>query len=89
MLKKRKEYIGSVIRDKMEKTVIVSVQKTVQNKKFKKYVKRTTMFMAHDAQNACHVGDVVKLIETRPLSAKKKWKVLEILKEAKRRVEEK
>ena len=89
VLKKRKEYIGSVVRDKMEKTVIVSVQKTVQNKQFKKYVKRTTMLMAHDDQNACHVGDTVKLIETRPLSAKTKWKVLEILKEAKRKVEEK
>jgi len=80
MLEKRKEYVGEVIQDKAQKTVVVSVQRIVQEKRFKKYLRRTTTFMAHDEENLCHVGDVVKLIETRPISARKKWKVLEILK---------
>jgi small subunit ribosomal protein S17 len=80
MLEKRKEYVGEVIRDQSEKTVVVSIQRIVKEKRFKKYLRRTTTFMAHDEANACHVGDVVKLIETRPISARKRWKVLEILK---------
>ena len=80
MLEKRKEYVGEVIRDKAEKTVVVSVQRIVKEPHFKKYLRRTTTLMVHDETNACHVGDVVRLIETRPISARKRWKVLEILK---------
>jgi len=82
MLKKRKEYVGDVIRDKTDKTVIVAVERIVKDLRFKKYLKRTTNYMAHDPQNACQLGDRVKFIETRPLSARKKWVVLEILKKS-------
>jgi small subunit ribosomal protein S17 len=80
--KKRKEYVGEVVRDKSDKTVVVSVQRIVKDARFKKYLKRSTTFMAHDAENVCHVGDRVRFIETRPLSARKKWVVLEILEKA-------
>jgi small subunit ribosomal protein S17 len=82
MLKKRKEYVGDVIRDKTDKTVVISVERIVKDPQFKKYLKRSTTYMAHDADNACKLGDRVKFIETRPLSARKKWVVLEILKKA-------
>jgi small subunit ribosomal protein S17 len=80
ILKKRKEYVGRVIRDKMEKTVIVTIDRIVKDPRFGKFVRRSSKFMAHDEGNKCHVGDRVKLIETRPLSARKRWVVLEILK---------
>ena len=80
MLKKRKEYVGKVISDKMKKTVMVSIQRIVKEPHFEKYVRRTTSFMAHDEAEICHVGDIVKLIETRPISARKRWKVLEVVK---------
>ncbi len=82
MLKKRKEYVGDVIRDKTDKTVVISVERIVKDPQFKKYLKRSTTYMAHDADNACKLGDRVKFIETRPLSARKKWVVLEILNKA-------
>ena len=82
MLKKRKEYVGDVIRDTTDKTVVVSVERIVKDARFKKYLKRTINYMAHDAENACQLGDRVKFIETRPFSARKKWVVLEILKKA-------
>jgi len=82
MLKKRKEYVGDVIRDKTDKTVVVSVERIVKDPRFKKYLKRSTTYMAHDAENVCRLGDRVKFIETRPLSTRKKWVVLEILKKA-------
>ncbi|MEK7703303.1 MAG: 30S ribosomal protein S17 [Nitrospirota bacterium] len=78
-LKKRKEFVGDVVSDKGDKTVIVSVERIVKDPRFKKYIRRSTRFMAHDAENACHVGDRVKFIETRPLSARKRWVVLEII----------
>ncbi len=81
-LKKRKEYVGQVIRDKTDKTVIVAVDRMVKEPRFGKFIRRTTKFMAHDEGNACQVGDRVKLIETRPLSARKRWAVLEILKKS-------
>ncbi len=82
MLKKRKEYVGDVVRDKTDKTVVISVERIVKDSRFGKYLKRATNYMAHDAENACRLGDRVKFIETRPLSARKKWVVLEILKKA-------
>jgi len=82
MLKKRKEYVGNVIRDKTDKTVVVSVERIVKDPRFGKYLKRTTNYMAHDEANACRLGDRVKFIETRPLSARKNWIVLEILNKA-------
>ena len=82
MLKKRKEYVGDVIKDKTDKTVVVAVERIVKDSRFQKYLKRSTNYMAHDAKNVCQLGDRVKFIETRPLSARKKWVVLEILKKA-------
>ena len=83
MLKKRKESIGRVVSDKMDKTVVVAVDRVVRDPRYKKFLKRTSKFKAHDEKNECHVGDRVKLIETRPLSAQKRWSVLEILERAK------
>lgn len=79
MLKKRKEFVGRVVSDKMDKTVVVAIDRVVKEPRYKKYIKRTTKLKAHDEKNDCHVGDQVKLIETRPLSAGKKWAVLEVL----------
>ncbi len=83
MLKKRKESVGRVVSDKMDKTVVVAIDRMVRDPRYKKFLKRTSKFKAHDEKNECHVGDRVKLIETRPLSAEKRWVVLEILERAK------
>ncbi|HZR45216.1 MAG TPA: 30S ribosomal protein S17 [Candidatus Manganitrophaceae bacterium] len=83
MLKKRKEFVGQVVSDKMDKTVVVAIDRMVRDPRYKKFLKRTTRFKAHDEKNECHIGDRVKLIETRPLSAEKRWVVLEILERAK------
>jgi small subunit ribosomal protein S17 len=77
--KKRKEYIGQVISDKMDKTVVLTVTRRIPHSRYGKTVKRTTKFKAHDEKNECKVGDTVRFIETRPLSREKRWKVLEII----------
>lgn len=82
MLKKRKEYVGRVVSDKMEKTVVVAIDRTVMHPRYKKYLKKTHKLKAHDENNSCTLGDKVKLIESRPLSAGKRWVVLEILSSA-------
>jgi len=82
MLKKRKEYIGRVVSDKMDKTVVVEVDRRVTHRRYKKVVTKTTTFKAHDEKNESHTGDRVKLIETRPISKDKHWVVLEIMKRA-------
>ncbi len=79
MLKKRKEFVGRVVSDKMEKTVVVAIDRTVMHPRYKKYLKKTHKLKAHDEKNACTLGDKVKLIESRPLSAEKHWVVLEVL----------
>lgn len=79
MLKKRKDFLGTVVSNKMDKTVVVSVDRYVMHQQYKKYIKKTSKFKAHDEKNVCCVGDVVKLIETRPLSAQKRWVVMGIL----------
>ena len=76
---RRKEYIGKVTSDKMEKTVSVLVESLYRHPKYGKVVKRRTKFMAHDEEKKCHMGDKVKIIETRPLSKTKHWKVMDIL----------
>ncbi len=83
MLKKRKEYVGQVISDKMEKTVVVAIDRMVQDPRYKKFLKRTSKLKAHDEKNEAHVGDRVKLIETRPISREKRWVVVEVLERAK------
>jgi small subunit ribosomal protein S17 len=80
--KKRKMYIGQVISDKMDKTVVLAVTRRIAHARYGKTIKRTAKFKAHDEKNECKVGDVVRFIETRPLSKEKRWKVLEIVEKA-------
>lgn len=81
-VKKRKTYVGKVISDKMNKTVVLAVTRRIAHAKYNKTIKRTTKFKAHDEKNECRIGDVVRFIETRPLSREKRWKVLEIVEKA-------
>ena len=80
--KKRKTYIGRVISDKMDKTVVLAVTRRIAHAKYNKVVRRTTTFKAHDEKNECKTGDLVRFIETRPISRDKRWKVLEIIEKA-------
>ena len=77
----RKVMIGTVTSDKMDKTVVVSVENSVRHKVYGKTVKRTYKLKAHDEENKCKIGDRVKVMETRPLSKDKRWRVVEILEE--------
>jgi small subunit ribosomal protein S17 len=79
----RKVREGLVISDKMDKTVVVEVEDRVKHPKYGKVIRRTKKYQAHDGENACGVGDRVLLMETRPLSATKRWRVAEILEKAK------
>ena len=79
----RKTRVGMVVSDKMDKTVVVAIQDNVKHPLYKKIIKRTVKFKAHDEQNACGVGDKVEIMETRPLSKDKRWRVIEILEKAK------
>jgi small subunit ribosomal protein S17 len=79
----RKTREGLVISDKMEKTVVVEVEDRVKHALYGKVIRRTSKLKAHDEQNACGIGDRVLLMETRPLSATKRWRVVEILEKAK------
>jgi small subunit ribosomal protein S17 len=74
----RKFRNGTVTSNKMDKTVVVQVERLVKHPKYKKYVKTRTRFKAHDEKNACRVGDQVRIIETRPLSKDKRWAVVEV-----------
>ena len=79
----RKTRIGKVVSDKMDKTVVVAVERLVQHPLYKKAVKKTVKFKAHDENNERHIGDTVEIMETRPLSKDKRWRVVEILEKAK------
>jgi small subunit ribosomal protein S17 len=79
----RKTREGLVVSDKMDKTVVVAVEDRVKHPLYGKVIRRTTKYKAHDEQNSCGVGDRVLLMETRPLSASKRWRVVEIPKRAK------
>jgi len=79
----RKTREGLVVSDKMDKTVVVAVEDRVKHPLYGKVIRRTTKYKAHDEANACGVGDRVLLMETRPLSASKRWRVIEILEKAK------
>ncbi len=79
----RKTREGLVVSDKMDKTVVVAVEDRVQHALYKKTLRRTSKLAAHDEQNTCGIGDRVLLMETRPLSATKRWRVVEILEKAK------
>ncbi len=79
MTGKRKVRIGTVISDKMDKTVVVQVESLTRHPLYKKVTRRRAKFKAHDEENKCRIGDVVKIMETRPLSKEKRWRVVEIL----------
>lgn len=79
----RKTRVGKVVSDKMDKTVVVAIQDNVRHPLYKKIIKRTVKFKAHDEQNSCGVGDTVMIMETRPLSKDKRWRVVEIVEKAK------
>ena len=78
----RKVMIGTVLSNKMDKTVVVAVETSVKHKMYSKIVKRTYKLKAHDEENACGIGDKVKVMETRPLSKDKRWRVVEIMEKA-------
>jgi len=79
----RKERTGLVKSSKMDKTIVVSVERKVKHPKYGKFVKKTTSFHAHDEKNECGPGDTVKIMETRPLSKTKRWRLVEIVEKAK------
>jgi len=79
----RKERIGVVKSNKMEKSIVVSVERRVKHPKYGKFVKKTSNFMAHDENNECNIGDKVRIMETRPLSRNKCWRLVEIIERAK------
>ena len=79
----RKERVGVVTSDKMEKSIVVSVERKVKHPKYGKFVKKTTEFVAHDENNDCNEGDTVRIMETRPLSKNKNWRLVDIVERAK------
>jgi small subunit ribosomal protein S17 len=80
--KRRSGKIGVVSSAKMDKSVVVQVDRIVLHKLYKRYVRRSARFMAHDESNQCKVGDTVEIVETRPLSARKRWRVRRIVRAA-------
>ena len=79
----RKTRTGVVVSDKMDKTIVVAVKDNVKHPLYKKIIKRTVKLKAHDELNSCNIGDTVKVMETRPLSKDKRWRVAEIIEKAK------
>ncbi|BCB95526.1 30S ribosomal protein S17 [Dissulfurispira thermophila] len=75
----KKVYTGKVVSDKMDKTVVVAVTRTFQHPLYKKTVKKITKFKAHDEENKCKIGDIVQIIESRPISKDKRWQVIKIV----------
>lgn len=76
---KRKTRIGKVISNKMDKSIVVEMERRVAHPIYKKYYKKTTKLMAHDPNNECQIGDIVEIMETRPLSKRKRWRLVKIL----------
>lgn len=79
----RKERIGLVTSNKMDKSIVVAVERKVKHEKYGKFLKRTTKFVAHDETNTCSIGDTVKIMETRPISKNKCWRLVEVLEKVK------
>jgi small subunit ribosomal protein S17 len=79
----RKEKVGLVTSNKMDKSIVVAVERKVKHPKYGKFLKKTTKFIAHDEANACNIGDTVKIMETRPLSKNKCWRLVEVLEKVK------
>ena len=79
----RKERIGLVTSNKMDKSIVVSVERKVKHEKYGKFIKMTSKFVAHDEANTCNIGDNVKIMETRPLSKSKNWRLVEVVERVK------
>ena len=79
----RKTKIGKVVSNKMDKTIVVAIERRVQHELYKKGMKQTIKFKAHDENNECNIGDIVKIMQTRPLSKQKRWRLVEILERVK------
>lgn len=79
----RRERVGVVVSNSMNKSIVVVVKRKVKHPIYGKFVNRTSNFMAHDSNNECNIGDTVKIMETRPLSKKKNWRLVEIIERAK------
>ncbi len=79
----RKTRVGVVVSNKMDRSILVAIQRKVAHPIYKKYFKKTTKLMAHDANNECTMGDKVKIMETRPMSKRKTWRLVEIVEKAK------
>lgn len=79
----RKERVGLVVSDKMQKTITVSIERKVKHSMYGKFVKKSSTFKAHDENNDCGIGDTVRIMETRPLSKGKRWRLVEIIEKAK------
>ena len=79
----RKTRVGKVVSDNMDKTVVVAIERLIQHPLYKKGIKRTIKFKAHDENNDAHIGDTVKIVQTRPLSKEKCWRVVEVIERAK------
>jgi len=79
----RKEKIGTVVSNKMQNSIVVSVERKVKHPIYGKFINRSAKFMAHDQENSCGIGDKVKIMEIRPMSKNKRWRLVEILEKAK------
>jgi len=79
----RKERIGTVVSNKMQKSITVAIQRRVKHPMYGKFIGKTTKLMAHDEKNECNIGDTVRIMETRPLSKRKRWRLVEIIERAK------
>lgn len=79
---RRKERVGVVVSDGMDKSILVAIQRQVKHPIYHKFVKKTTKLMAHDDTNDAHVGDTVRIMETRPLSKRKRWRLVEVVERA-------
>ncbi|OCX68351.1 30S ribosomal protein S17 [Acidithiobacillus thiooxidans] len=78
-VKNPRSLVGTVVSDRMDKTIVVLVERRIQHPLYKKYIRRSKKFHAHDADNACHIGDTVKIEECRPLSKTKSWRLVNVL----------
>jgi small subunit ribosomal protein S17 len=79
----RKERVGVVASNKMDKSIVVAIERKVKHALYGKFVKKTSTFVAHDEKNTCNEGDTVRIMETRPLSKRKNWRLVEIIERAK------
>ena len=79
----RKTRVGKVVSNKMDKTIVVAVENHVKHPLYKKIVKRTYKLKAHDEENTCNIGDIVKVMETKPISKDKRWRLVEVMEKAK------